>query len=80
MTRVRTEASRHYHHNRQEAIRSVIDKRISDLPVGTKIYTTPFAISLGKIRGHVVERTHIRWFLHDRDDLVYRRNHYVKVK
>jgi hypothetical protein len=65
--------------SRNNAIRERVSGLITLIPTGTHIYTRDFAKSVGKVKGWHVEPTHMRVFLRERDDLVYDRNHYVKV-
>jgi transposase len=66
--------------HRNACITERVDELIKTLPIGTDIYTDRFARVVGKVRGFPVERTHLRVFLRERDDLKYDRDHYVKVK
>ena len=66
--------------SRNEAITIKVNELICQLPIGTKIYTRQFAQSLGKVKGWLVEPTHMRRFLRERDDLIYDKKYYVKVK
>jgi len=65
---------------RNDKIRDRVDSIISQMPVKSDIYTRVFAQNIGKVCGHDVEPSHMRVFLRERDDLVYDKDHYVKVR
>ena len=66
--------------SRNDAIRDRVKEMIELLPVGAEIDTRTFSKDLGKVKGWIVESTHMRVFLRELDCLEYKRRCYVKVK
>lgn len=75
----RTKTHNESRKSRNDAIRERVAGLVEQMLPDTEVYTRQFATSVGKVKGWNVEPTHMRVFLRERDDLVYVRNHYVKI-